>query len=287
MKKFVFLCLTMLIALTSMLKAQEKITVGIMPFTTSSNTELDKTACATAQETVANAFVQNKRFTIVDRTKAEILKAEKELQKGEDFIDSKAIESGKALGAQYLILGNINSASVAENTTDGKRSYSGTVSIALKVVDITTGQVIASETITKSAGGGLFATLINSDTQQDAINKAIKGLEGGIDKFVKNNFPIIFSIAEISEVSKKGEAKTVTVAGGTLFGVKKGDKFKVMELTTIEVDGKKKERKKEIGELKVTKVDDENFSTCSVTTGGADINKKFTEKVKLQVITKE
>ena len=55
----------------------------------------------------------------------------------------------------------------------------------------------------------------------------------------------------------------------------------------MEVNGKKLQRKKEIGELKILKVEDENFSTCSVSSGGIEINSKFESKIKLQIITKE
>jgi hypothetical protein len=77
------------------------------------------------------------------------------------------------------------------------------------------------------------------------------------------------------------------IAGGTSFNLKMGDKLKVVEVSIIEVNGKKLERKKDIGELKITKVEDENFSTCSVKSGGIDINSKFEAKAKLLVITKD
>jgi curli biogenesis system outer membrane secretion channel CsgG len=288
MRKILLLVVLFIVGVGVMLQAQDKTCVGIMPFTTSNNTEFDKSACSMTQESVANAFVKNKRFTIVDRTKMEGLKAEKELQKSEDFIDGKVIESGKGLGAQYLISGHITSASITDYVSpEGYRSYAGSVSVALKVIDIITGQVIASETLSKATGGGVFAGFTNSDTKQEAINKAVKGLEGNIDKFIKTNFPIIFVIAEIQEVSKKGEAKTLMVAGGAGYGLKKGDKLKVVEVSELEVGGKKLERKKEIGELKITKVEDDNFSTCSVVSGGLDINTKFIAKGNLQIITKE
>ena len=46
-------------------------------------------------------------------------------------------------------------------------------------------------------------------------------------------------------------------------------------------------RKKNIGELKIEKIEDENFSICSVKNGGLDINSKFVAKGKLKVITQE
>jgi hypothetical protein len=76
------------------------------------------------------------------------------------------------------------------------------------------------------------------------------------------------------------------IAGGTAFGLKKGDRLRVVEILLVDVAGKKLERKKEIGEIKISKVEDENFSICSVGDGGAEINAKFESKAKLIVITK-
>ena len=97
----------------------------------------------------------------------------------------------------------------------------------------------------------------------------------------------IENIAEILEKDGKGSATKILIAGGSGFGLKKGDKLKVVEVVDMEVNGKKLQRKKEIGELKVSKVDDESFSTCSVSSGGVDINSKFEAKSKILIMTKD
>ena len=56
-------------------------------------------------------------------------------------------------------------------------------------------------------------------------------------------------------------------------------------LSAIEIASRIIERKKEIGELIISEVEDENFSSCSVESGGIDISKKFEAKAKLLVIT--
>ena len=94
-------------------------------------------------------------------------------------------------------------------------------------------------------------------------------------------------IAEILEKDGKGSATKILIAGGSGFGLKKGDKLKVVEVVDMEVNGKKLQRKKEIGELKISKVDDESFSTCSVSSGGVDINSKFEAKSKILIMTKD
>ena len=54
----------------------------------------------------------------------------------------------------------------------------------------------------------------------------------------------------------------------------------------LEVGGKKMDRKKEIGEIKISKVEDENFSIAEVKSGGSEIFSKFNGKSKLLVMTK-
>jgi TolB-like protein len=274
--------------------AQEKTGVGIMPFTYV-NGAADPKDVNSIQETVTNAFVKTKRFNIVDRTKMDALKKEKELQKSEDFIDGNVIAQGMSLGANNLISGHVISAKAErmETTPDPKTgqvtiSYKAKLSIQLKVIDVATGQVITSETIEPKAGSAFGGMLgMGPSTPEAAITKAIKGIEDKVDEFVTRNFPVSFPIVEIQEKDGSGNATKIMIAGGSSFNLKKGDKLKVVEVSTIEVNGKKLERKKEIGEIKITKVEDENFSACSVSSGGIDINSKFKAKAKLLVITKD
>jgi predicted transcriptional regulator len=121
---------------------------------------------------------------------------------------------------------------------------------------------------------------------QAAVLKAIKGIEDKVDNFVYENFPATFPIVEIQEKdSVEGYAIQVLIAGGSSYDLQVGDRLKVVEVTMVEVGEKKLERKKEIGELKITEVEDENFSSCSVESGGDEISKKIEAKAKLLVIT--
>ncbi len=292
MKK-VLLSLFLSITAVQFLYSQDKTSVGILPFTYVQEAANSKDVNS-IQESVANAFVKTKRFNIVDRSKMDALKREKELQKTEDFENSKIAAQGIALGANFLILGHVISAQAESMTTapDPKTgqvtiSYKAKLSIVLKVIDVATGQIISSVTIEPKAGsafGGMMG--MGPSTPEAAISKAIKGIEENIDAFVSTNFPASFPIVEIQEKDSKGSATKVMIAGGSAFNLNKGDRLKVVEVTKIDVNGKKLERKKEIGELKIIKVEDENFSICSVNAGGIEINSKFQAKAKLLVITK-
>lgn len=269
-----------------------KTSVGIMPFTYSSGSANPEDVIA-IQEAITKAFVKTKRFDIVDRSKMDALKNEKELQKGEDYINGSVVPQGASLGAQFLVAGHVISASASEfTTTDPKtgRTTSGgfkaKLSISLKVIDVSTSQVNVAETI-EPKGGSMLGQLagVAPSTAHAAIQKAINDIGNKVDEFVARNFPVTFQIVEIQAKESNGSAKTILISGGSGFGLKKGVKLKVIELSEIEVSGKKMQRKKDVGELLITKVEDENFSTCSVKSGGSDINSKFEAKAKLQVVT--
>jgi TolB-like protein len=272
---------------SQILCAQEKTSIGILPFTYVNGASNQQTVNS-IQETVTNGFVKTKRFNIVDRTKMDALRNEKNLQKSEDFIDGSVVQQGVSLGANYLVSGHVVSANAEQmRADDGTITYKTKLSINLKVIDVASGQVVSSETIEPKSGSSLLGAIgLGASSPEASIAKAIKGIEEKVDDFVSRNFPISFFIAEIQEKDGKGAAVKLMIAGGSEFGLSKGEKLKVVEISIMEVGGKKLTRKKEIGELKITKVEDENFSTCSVSSGGADIAAKFEAKANLQVVTK-
>lgn len=283
--RHLFICIILLFSTLS--KAQDKTSIGILPFTYVNGASNQQTTNS-IQETVTNGFVKTKRFNIVDRTKMDALRSEKNLQKSEDFIDGNVVQQGVSLGANYLVSGHVVSANAEQmRADDGTITYKTKLSINLKVIDVATGQVVSSETIEPKSGNSLLGAFgLGASTPEASIAKAIKDIEEKVDDFVSRNFPISFFIAEIQEKDNKGAAIKLMIAGGSDFGLSKGDKLKVVEISVMEVGGKKLTRKKEIGELKITKVEDENFSTCSVNSGGIDIAAKFEAKANIQVITK-
>jgi hypothetical protein len=289
MKKIILLTF-LLVNSISTFSQSEKISIGILSFSSNS---VEDDYVESIEGEVTKSFVSTKRFNIVDRSKMTALKREKELQKSEDFIDGKVVQQGKNLGAEYLITGHVNYVKAEESTYKDSKGqtqsagFDANISILLKIIDVATGEVLISETI-EPRGGSIWSQLssVKGKTAVDAINKSISDIHYEIDEFVAKNFPITFLIAEIQEKDSKGNAKSILIAGGSGFGLQKGDQLKVVEITEVEINGKKINRKKEIGTLKISKIEDENFSICSVKSGGLEINSKFESKAKLQVITK-
>ena len=284
--------------------SQTKTIVGIMPFNTTSSgndnyynrqNQTQSANIIAIQDAVSDAFLNAKRFTLVEREKMALIKGEKKTQQSDEFIDGSTVEQSKSMGASYIVTGNIQEASFEEKQSElsglggfAIPSRKAKISFNIKVIDVSTGQVIKSETI-QPKGGSLLGQLSGTapKSAQGAISKAIQDIESKVDEFVSINFPVSFDIAEINEVDGGGNAKKVLITGGSAFGLKKGDKLIVVEVVEMEVNGKKMNRKKNIGELKIEKIEDENFSICSVKNGGLDINSKFVAKGKLKVITQE
>ena len=274
-------------------KAQEKTNVGIIPFTNLGSGASNQDVIA-IQEAVTSSFVKTKRFNIVDRTKISELQKEKNLQKSEDFIDGTVVQQGISLGAKFLISGKVTTATKfsgyktrtkLDGTKVNELVNEASVNFSCQVIDVETGQVINSETFS-NAGGGNFLGLSLAKNVDEAFTSCLTSLSSDIDKWVHVNFPSIFSIAEIQTKDGKGAATKILMAGGSAFGLEKGDRLKVVEVSEMEINGKKIKRKKEIGEIKIDKIEDENFSICSVKEGGIDINSKFEANANLQIITK-
>lgn len=289
MKKITLLVFSFFITI---LHAQDKISIGILPFTYEQGSVSNQNAVS-IQETVSSAFVKTNRFLLVDRSKLEELKKEKELQKTEDFMDGSVVDQSSNLGAQYLVSGHVISASASEYTyVDSKTKqvksggYKAKLLFSLQIIDVSTGQVVKSENFEPKGGSFLEQVAgVAPSSAQGAISKAIKDTEKKIDDFISENFPVTFEIVEIQEVDKKGNAMKALISGGSYFGLRKGDKLIVIEKIETEVGGKIMIRNKNIGELRIVLVEDANFSICEVRAGGVEINSKFEAKTKLFVIT--
>ena len=280
--------LLVLLTLSNYSFGQNKTLIGIVPFKSSSsgneyysrndNSSEYKTAI---QDAVSDAFLKTKRFSLVEREKMEQLKSEKNLQKEEDFIDGTVIEQSKSLGAQFVVLGNVTKAKVEDKQTNlilvSASSRVCEIAFNIRIVDVSTGEIVASNSFSKSSKG------------KNAFEIGLNEIKPEIEKFITDNFKLTASIASIEEKNSNGDATKVLISGGSSTGVIEKNEFKIFEVSQLVVDGKKLIRKKTIGKLIVTKVEDENFSICTITEGGAEIAKKIEAgaKIKCELINEK
>ena len=199
MKHFFLSLLACGIAFTASAQT-DKIAVGVLPFTDASRKVGNDLAAI--NDAVTNALVKSNRFIIVDRSKMQALAQEKNLQKTEDFIDGKALEQGKSLGAEYLVSGNVNS-----YTNDGTQAK---FTFTLSVMEVATSKMLNSEQIESkggSIGGGMLmglaasaasggAPVSNAGNPEEVFKKALNDVAKDIDRFIAKNFPLTLSLAE-------------------------------------------------------------------------------------------
>lgn len=283
----------------SLIAQNEKITVGITYFTYSTHKE--KNYVEQINEIVANEFVKAGRFTVVDRTKLQVIKAEQELQKTEDFLDSKVIEQGKTLGAKYIVTGQL--ASVATTSSYSvelkKYQYTSSVLLSVKLIDVENSEVVQAETFGRgtsnaSVEGGFFKQLMNTScdvagigySTEEALHNAMTNLSCGLKNWIKRVFPVMVSVVEVQETHKKKGAAKILIAGGSSIGLSSRKELSIVEFLKVVVDGKELIRKKEVGKVEVIKVEDENFAICEVKEGGIEIKERIDKGVVLKALVK-
>ncbi|MFT7606881.1 MAG: hypothetical protein ACI8VT_004484, partial [Saprospiraceae bacterium] len=223
------------------------------------------------------------RFHLVERAKMDAILQELDIQKGYESMNSAVlVEQGQTLGANYHMFGQINSVSTkTSHSKDSKgrttTSYTVVISLNLRIVDIETGMVKETETIT--VGQNLFE-FISAQTEAEAWNKSCKKMGSKTKGFIKKAFPMTISIIQI-EKEKKGKVTEILIAGGSVIGLKKNDKLNVFEITELEVDGKMFPREREIASLTVSDIQGGQLSVCKVKKGGGDLKNKILSGAKL------
>lgn len=287
MKKNLLILVLFINALTMNVFGQNKTIVGIMSFTaTNQNGYYNKSSqnnyVIAIQDAVSNAFLETKRFTLVEREKMDLLRKEKQQQQSEDFIDGSVVEQSKSLGASYIVTGNILEAGIQEKQSGasvitgmaglgGITARKGVVNFNLKVVNVETGEILASEKFTATENG------------KNGFDKALESIKPEIMNFIKDNFKTTINVASIED---KANSK-ILIAGGSSIGITVGTNLKIYEEAVYNIDGKRTIRKKELGTGIVEKVEDENFSICKITLNATDIISKLENdtRVKCEVIT--
>ncbi|SJZ95310.1 Curli production assembly/transport component CsgG [Chitinophaga eiseniae] len=213
---------------------------------------------AAIRNTVEDAFLRAKRFDFVERDELNEVKAQP--------TENAQLSTMRELKAQYLLVGNV--VSVMEDQKQSKLPVFGNsvtqqteVIFNVKVLDVNSGELVAA---------GNFS---NTGKGKNGFNDALAGTRGRLDKFVKENFRLMATIASVEEKNAYGDAVKVLLSAGKAVDLREGDEFKVYEAVEVNVDGKKITRKKTVGKIIVSRIEDEHFSVCTVVEGAGEITK--------------
>lgn len=234
-----------------------------------------------------SALFDTGRFVLVERQKLTDVIAEQDLAaSGRTAQAKKVAETGKIRPAKYLATGSITTVDDAASGGGGGVSIGGfrvglgakkaQVTIIAKLIDTTTGEIVAKERITGKPGGisanvgytgsgfstdlGGFTKTPLGEAAQDAINQAAKFFAKQME-----SFPFDGSVIKVSNSGQ------VIINRGSEFGITVGQQLVMAEEgeTLIDPDTGAvldQEEGEEIGVLKVVKTS-EKVSYAEVVSG--------------------
>jgi curli biogenesis system outer membrane secretion channel CsgG len=315
MKKISFFTFILVSFLSTSLFAQDNTKrIAIPGF--SSDAAVEKSTILSIQQRVIDAFVSNKKFTVVERNQTDLLNKETNLQKTEQFMEGKGNVSDKVAntGAQYILTGVISRIEYSSQERDRTeydkasqknvkvgtyRVYYCTIEMNLKIIDVTTTQIVLSKvlTVTNNTGsgkkeGGFLSQLVSlgsesgATTESEAYNLSLQQISKATNDFTLEAFPNVLVIAEITKRSGNS-ADEVLISGDFTDGMRPKQTIFVKKVTEKMVGNKKLVRKETIGELKIIKIEDGGFITCDVKKGGEEIATAFDGSIQLIVTDKE
>jgi len=274
MKKLLLLPFCILLFFASIFAQDNFTKIGIIIYSDASLNSGDE---QTMENLIRNELNETAGFEIFEREKLSLIQKEREFQKGEDFTDAKIAEQGKAIGADYLFIGNMTNLTI--------NGYQLRYDFALKVIDVENGTV--KNSFAKSSSYNRKQTKTDVNTKKKTVT-IVKTKEArfnlivspfyNIRKFIWKAFPPLIQIVEIVK-SSKSKAKKVLVASD--LKLPKSHDLIVFEIEEIDVDGEVLERQVDIGKLDIGKRRGDNFVICEVEEGGKEIFTKFNSNVTL------
>lgn len=233
-----------------------------------------------------SALGATERFVLVEREKLKDVISEQDLAaSGRTAKAKKVAQTGLIRPARYIATGAITEATEDSSGGGGGINIKGIsfggskakakITVIVKLIDTTTSEIVAQQKITGLAGkaamrvgyhrGGIggdmggFAKTSLSEAAQDCINQAAVFIAKKMEKM-----PFEGSVVKATKTS-------VIINRGSEFGVEVGKTLVMKELGELLTDPDTgailgHEDGKELGTLKVTKVD-EKLSYCTVTSG--------------------
>jgi hypothetical protein len=268
MKKLSVLFICLLVANMMFAQAKKKV---VLIGDVKCGYENSKPYSDNVHDVIVQAFVEKALHEVIDINTLSAVDKEFIRMSGERGLNEdnfKNLQDARIKGANFIITGTLSNydAIPVKNDKGELVGYNGKLNFIFKVTNFQDGTQ-------KGTANIACTTLLYQKTKDAAIMKAITNAKKKVIKEIIKIFPPSAPIVEITS-TKKNAAKTLVLEIGAGLGIQKGDIFKVCE--------KKKYRGKirivEIGKVKVTSVQGDDFCECKVTKGGDVILKDFNEE---------
>ncbi len=245
---------------------------------------------------IFDALFNTKRFKVVDRLDGyKNIVVEKRIQSGGDFVDGKVVKQGKLQGATMMVFGHVMTAqSIESKSTNGTSTYNADLSIAIKIIDVETSEILASVLVTpsgtskmddvvKSSKGlmSLFSSnACSGATPQQALDKCMSNIEKYIRQFVTENFPVEMRIFQTRPSENGKYTEYLLIGGGTDGTFREKQKLSVTRTEKINANGKTLKYTNEVVKFEIVRLA-EDFIVCKVVKADQDKEGKLNEHLKL------
>lgn len=214
--------------------------IGVLDFENEAGWASQWTIGENLRMMLESSLFATERFVIVERGELGAVLAEQDLQKSNRSAKADGVaQTGKVRSARYLASGSVTE--VSESTSGdtgginvkgfriGGSSQKAQMTLVVKLIDTTTGEVVASERVRGVAGksgvnlgysgsqfGGNLASFAKTpagEAAQDCVNQAVKFIAEKMQ-----DFPVEGSVVTVS-------GEQVIVSLGENFGVQAGQKL--------------------------------------------------------------
>ena len=257
------LFLSFLVIHSAVVKAQKK-AAGVYPFTYL-NGQVTETQTNVVYGEIASIIEKSGRFIAVNRSGFKQVFHEREINKGESFIDGKTIGEARDIGAQIVFVGNVLCI-----------NQDGDPVVHLSAVDAVTNQIMASEVISRTerrkvdisgsindinnnlwsiSGDGNTWRKLQTASSIFAIwntfDKMTKKLDKQVESFLDEHFQLRVPIARYEDDGKE-KMKKAFIKKEEAAGLHKNDSVEfVEEKTETNRDGSQGTSQKSIAKGKV------------------------------------
>lgn len=251
---------------------------------------------------LATQLFKTGRFRVIERQRLDAILQEQNLGESGRIDPSTAARIGKILGVQLVVIGAVNEFGIKEmggripqigrwkwGRGLGGKIVTGTCGLTARLVDTTTAEILAvGEAKSKHKfGKGEFAGA-NFGTNWDS-GMASKVLSNAVEKLAQDiaggaaNVKVSTVRGGITGKIAKVSGSTIYINVGSAYGVKAGDRFKVVGLGEEIIDPDTGEKlgglESDVGEIEIVKVISEKLAVARPVSGsGFAVGNKVTMK---------
>ena len=256
-------------------------------------------AKAAAADLAAQLFKTGK-FRIIERQRLDAILQEQNLGESGRIDPSTAARIGKILGVQLVVIGAVNQFGIKEmggripqigrwkwGHGIGGKLVTGTCSLTARLVDTTTAEILAVGEAKSSHkfgkgefAGANFGTNWDSGMASKVLSKAVEKLAQDIGSGAANIEPSTVRGGITGKIAKVS-GSTIYINVGSAYGVKVGDKFKVVGLGEEIIDPDTGEKlgglESDVGVIEIVKVISGKLSVARPVSGsGFAVGNKIT-----------